>query len=61
MDMWASLEHKISYQKDGEIPQSIKEKLKNISNQTNIIDNTVNNLILNQMIEQKPKTLKYYK
>ena len=61
MDMWASLEHKICYQKDGEIPYNIKEKLKNISNQTNIIDNTVNNLILNQMLEEKPKTLKYFK
>ena len=48
MDMWASLEHKISYEKSGKIPTYITEQLKDISNGTYEIDNTIEVLINNQ-------------
>ena len=48
MDMWASLEHKISYEKNGEIPNYITEQLKDISNRTYEIDSSIENIINNQ-------------
>ena len=47
MDMWASLEHKICYQKNGNIPNNIKDNLKKISNEMIKID-----LILDKYINE---------
>ena len=45
MDMWATLEHKICYRKNGNIPEYIKDELKTISLETSKIDKTFNNAI----------------
>ena len=45
MDMWATLEHKICYKKNGNIPKVMKENLKEISNYINIIDKRIDSII----------------
>ena len=45
MDMWATLEHKICYRKNGNIPEYIKDELKTISEETSKIDKTFNDAI----------------
>lgn len=45
MDMWATLEHKICYKKNGNIPKVMKENLKEISNYINIMDKRIDSII----------------
>ena len=45
MDMWATLEHKICYKKSGNIPEEMKDNLKEISNYINIIDRRIDSKI----------------
>lgn len=45
MEMWATLEHKICYRKNGNIPNEMKENLKEISNYINIIDKRIDSII----------------
>ena len=62
MDMWATLEHKICYQKGGNIPEPMKERLKLISNYINKMDISIDDLIKKnnevdniKKLELKPK------
>lgn len=58
MDMWATLEHKICYQKNGNIPNKLKEKLKLISNYINSMDNSIDTIIKNNKKDNKTLSLK---
>ena len=57
-DMWASLEHKISYKNDKEIPPTIKNQLKVASDISNKIDINMEELIKSSMKLRKASKVK---
>ena len=53
MEMWASLEHKICYQKNGKIPLNTIESLKGISELMYELDNRISNLTISKKTKTK--------
>ena len=53
MDFWASLEHKINYKYDKQIPKGIKKELKECAKMTQKLDKRMSHLGRNLMEEEK--------
>lgn len=53
MDFWASLEHKIKYKYDKEIPKAVKKELKECAKMTQKLDRRMSHLGRNLMEEEK--------
>ena len=53
MDFWASLEHKINYKYDKEIPKGIKKELKECAKMTQKLDKRMSHLGRNLMEQEK--------
>lgn len=53
MDFWASLEHKINYKYEKDIPKSIKKELKECAKMTQKLDKRMSNLGRNLMEDEK--------
>lgn len=53
MDFWASLEHKIKYKYDKEIPKAVKKELKECAKMTQKLDKRMSHLGRNLMEEEK--------
>ena len=53
MDFWASLEHKINYKYDKEIPKGIKKELKECAKMTHKLDKRMSHLGRNLMEQEK--------
>lgn len=53
MDFWASLEHKIKYKYDKEIPKAVKKELKECARMTQKLDRRMSHLGRNLMEEEK--------
>ena len=49
MDFWASLEHKINYKFEGDVPQNIKDELVECAQMITAVDNRM--LRLNEEIQ----------
>ena len=50
MDFWASLEHKIRYKFDGEIPEEVEQELFNCSNEVKDLDSKM--FLLNELMKK---------
>ena len=50
MDFWASLEHKIRYKFDGEIPEEVEKELFNCSNEVKDLDSKM--FLLNELMKK---------
>lgn len=53
MDFWASLEHKINYKYDKQVPKGIKKELKECAKMTQKLDKRMSHLGRNLMAEEK--------
>src|SRR5699024_4318906 len=53
MDFWASLEHKINYKYEKDIPKSIKKELKECAKMTQKLDKKMSSLGRNLMEDEK--------
>ena len=53
MDFWASLEHKINYKYDKEIPKGIKKELKECAKMTHKLDKRMSHLGRNLMEQER--------
>ena len=53
MDFWASLEHKINYKYDKNVPKSVKKELRDCAKMTQKLDKRMSNLGKNLMEDEK--------
>ena len=64
MDFWASLEHKINYKYDKQIPKAVKKELRDCAKMTHKLDKRMSNLGKNLMEDEKQAikeiTTEYY-